>query len=125
MRTPDTRVTDETSSSQRAFARFEPQTEADMRSTYAIAFATFLMATPAMSQVIIQTPNGDAGRHEERAQRDRWEARQERQEAERRAAMGDYRGAAEADSEARRDWRDARRQQDRAQEDSGGVIIGR
>jgi hypothetical protein len=101
------------------------KTEADMRSTCAIAFATFLMATPAMSQVIIQTPNGDAGRHEERAQRDRWEARQERQEAERRAAMGDYRGAAEADSEARRNWRDARRQQDRAQEDSGGVIIGR
>jgi hypothetical protein len=97
-----------------------------MRSTHAIAFATFLMATPAMSQVIIQTPNGDSARHEDRAQRDRWEARQERQEAERRAAMGDYRGAAEADREARRDWRDARRQEHRAQEESGSsVIIGR
>jgi len=77
-----------------------------MRSTYAIAFATFMLATPAMSQVIIQTPNGDAARHEERAQHDRWEARQERQEADRRAAMGDYRGAAEADREARRDLDD-------------------
>jgi hypothetical protein len=96
-----------------------------MRSTYAIAFATLLMATPAMSQVIIQTPNGDAARHEDRAQQDRWEARQARQEAERRAAMGDYRGAAEADREARRDWHDAGRQRDRAQQDSGGVIIGR
>ena len=97
-----------------------------MRSPYAIAFATLLMTTPAMSQVIIETPNGDAARHEERAQRDRWEARQERQEADRRAAMGDYRGAAEADRQAHRDWRDARRQQDRAQEESGSrVIIGR
>jgi hypothetical protein len=106
------------------FRRIKEQ-EADMRSSYAIAIATILMAAPAMSQVIIQTPNGDSARHEQRAQQDRWDARQERQEAERRAAMGDYRGAAEADREAHRDWRNARRQEDRAQDGSGAVIIGR
>ena len=50
-----------------------------MRSTYAIALGAFLVAAPAMGQVIIQTPNGDATRHEEQAQQDRadatWHAR--------------------------------------------------
>jgi hypothetical protein len=96
-----------------------------MRSSYAIAFAAILMAAPAMGQVIITTPNGDAARHEQRAQQDRWEGREARREADRRAAMGDYRGAAEADREAHRDWRDARRQQERSRDESSGVIIGR
>ena len=98
-----------------------------MRSRYAIVFATVLMAAaPAMGQVIIQTPGNDAARHEERAQRERWEARQERQEAQRRAAMGDYQGAAEADREAHRDWQNARRQDYRAREESGSsIVIGR
>jgi hypothetical protein len=96
-----------------------------MRNTFAIGFAAILLAAPAMGQsLIIQTPDPDAARHEQRAQQDRWDARQERREAESRAAMGDYRGAAEADREAHRDWRDANRQQDRAQDESGGIVIG-
>ncbi len=103
-----------------------------MRTTYAIAFAAFLAAGPAMGQSliiqtpnVIQTPNDDAVRHEQRAQQDRWDARQERREAESRAAVGDYRGAEEADREAHQDWRDANRQQDRAQDESGRIVIGR
>jgi hypothetical protein len=38
------------------------------------------MAAPAMGQVIIQTPNGDSARYEQRAQQE-----QGRQEAQRRA----------------------------------------
>jgi len=51
-----------------------------MRS-YIFAFATVLAAAPAMGQVIIETPNRDAARHEQRAMQERSEARQERQEA--------------------------------------------
>jgi len=97
-----------------------------MRTTYAIAFATFIAAAPAMGQVIIQAPDSDAARHQQRAQQDRWDARQERREAERRAAIGDYHGAAEAEREAHRDWRDARRHEERARDESGSsIIIGR
>jgi hypothetical protein len=96
-----------------------------MRSLYAIAFGAMLASAPAMGQVIIQTPNGDATRHEQRAQQDRYDAPMERHEADRRAAAGDYRGAAEADREAHRDWHDANRQQERARDQSGAVIIGR
>ncbi len=96
-----------------------------MRSTYAIAFGAFLFAAPAMAQVVIQTPNGDATRHEQRVQQDRADAHWERQEAQRRAAVGDYHGAAEADREAHRDWHDARRQDNRAQDSQGGFVIGR
>jgi hypothetical protein len=96
-----------------------------MRSTYAIAFGAFLIAAPAMGQVIYQTPNNDAARSEYRAQQDRADAHQAKQEAQRRAAVGDYHGAAEADREAHRDWRDARRQEHRAQDDQGGYVIGR
>jgi hypothetical protein len=39
--------------------------------------------------------------------------------------VGDYRGAAEAQRDAQRDWRDAHRQQDRVRDESGAVIIGR
>jgi len=96
-----------------------------MRTSFAIAFAALLLAAPAMGQVIITTPNGDAARHEQRAQQDRWEGREARREAEQRAAVGDYQGAAQADREARRDWHDARRQEERARDESTGVIIGR
>src|SRR5258708_19684100 len=96
-----------------------------MRSTYVIALAATLVAGPAMGQVVFQTPNPDAARHEQRAAQDRADARWKRQEAERRAAMGDYRGAEQADREARRDWHDARRQEHRAHHQSGRVIIGR
>ena len=96
-----------------------------MRSTCAIAFGAFLVAAPAMGQVIIQTPNGDAARHEQQANQDRADAHWAREEAQRRAAVGDYHGAAEADREAHRDWRDARRQEHRAQDDQGGYVTGR
>ena len=94
-----------------------------MKSSYAIALAALLAAAPAMGQVVIQTPGTDSGLHEQRANQERSEARQERREAESRAAVGDYEGAAQADREARRDWRSARRQDERAQSESGGTVI--
>jgi hypothetical protein len=96
-----------------------------MRNIYAIAFGSFLVAAPAMGQVIIQTPNGNATRHEQQADQDRADAHWARQQAQRRAAIGDYHGAAEADREAHRDWRDARRQEHRAQDEQGGYVIVR
>ena len=97
-----------------------------MRTSYAIAITAFLAAAPAMGQVIVQTPGGDSAMHEQRAAQDRANAHQERREAEARAAVGDYRGAAEADRDAHQDWRDARHQEHRAQDESGSaVIIGR
>lgn len=97
-----------------------------MRSTIAIGFAAILMAAPAMGQVIIQTPDPNAAMHEQRAQQDRADARMERQEAQRRADMGDYVGAAQAARDARADRQDARRQQDRADDaPATGVIISR
>jgi hypothetical protein len=95
-----------------------------MRS-YLGVFAGLLAVSPAMGQVIIETPNHDAARHEQHAMQDRSDAQRERQEAQRRAAVGDYRGAADAQRDAQRDWRDAHRQQDRAQDESGAVVIGR
>ena len=96
-----------------------------MRSIYATALGAFLVAAPAMGQVVYQAPNGEAMRHEERAQQDRADAHAARQEAQRRAAIGDYHGAAEAQRDAHRDWRDAHRQENRAATEPGGVIVGR
>ena len=48
-----------------------------MRTFSAIALAASLYAVPAMSQVIFQVPDGDAARHEQRAQQDRANARAE------------------------------------------------
>ncbi len=96
-----------------------------MRSTYAVAIAALLATGPAMAQVVIQTPDPDAARHEQRADQDRANARLEHQDAQRRAAMGDYRGAAEAQRDAHHDWRNAQRNEHRADEGSGAVIIGR
>ena len=96
-----------------------------MRRTCIFAFTALLAGKSRHGPVIIGTQNPDAARHEQRAMRDRAEARSERHEAEHRAAMGDYRGAAESNCEARQDWHDARRQEHRAQEDSGGMVYGR
>jgi hypothetical protein len=97
-----------------------------MRSFHVVVLTGLLAASPAMGQVIIQTPAPpDTARHEQRAMQDRADAHWEHQEAERRAAIGDYQGAADAQRDAHRDWRDAHRQQDRARDESGAVIIGR
>jgi hypothetical protein len=96
-----------------------------MRSIHVVALAATLAAGPAMGQVVIQTPNPDAARHEQRSLQDRADARWEHQEAERRAARGDYAGAAEAQRDAQRDWHAAHRQQERSQEESGSIVIGR
>ena len=96
-----------------------------MRSTYAVAIAAMLAAAPAMGQVIIQTPDPDAARHEQRADQDRANAQWEHQEAQRRAAIGDYRGAADARRDAHHDWRDAQHHEHRAEDGSSAVIIGR
>jgi hypothetical protein len=98
--------------------------EADMRTFSAIALAASLYAVPAMSQVIFQVPDGDAARHEERAQQDRANARAEHREAQMDAAMGNYGAAAEEQRDARHDWQAARRQEERARDDST-IIIGR
>lgn len=96
-----------------------------MRTVYVIAFAASLLATPAMGQVIIQTPNGDASRHEWQANQDRNAARAEHQQAQMDAARGNYGAAAEAQRDAHRDWHAAHRQNERARENSGAVVIGR
>jgi hypothetical protein len=96
-----------------------------MRSTYAVAIAALLAAGPAMGQVIIQTPDPDAARHEQRADQDRANAQWEHQEAQRRAAIGDYRGAADARRDAHHDWRDAQHHEHRAEDGSSAVLIGR
>ena len=96
-----------------------------MRSAYIAAIAAMLAGGPAFGQVVIQTTNPDAARHEWRADRERAEARQLHREAERRAAMGDYQGAAQLQREARRDWHDARRHEHRAREESSNYVYGR
>ena len=48
-----------------------------MRKVYSLGVAAFLMASPAMAQVVIGGGN-DAARHEQRAQQDRYDARQAR-----------------------------------------------
>ena len=47
-----------------------------MRKALSIGLATFLMASPAMAQVVIGGDN-DAARHEQRAQQDRMQAHQQ------------------------------------------------
>jgi hypothetical protein len=96
-----------------------------MRTFSAIALAASLYAVPAMSQVIFQVPDNDAARHEQRAQQDRSDARAEHRQAQMDAAMGNYGAAAEEQRDARRDWHAARRQEERARDDSSTVIIGR
>lgn len=96
-----------------------------MRSAYVAAFAASLLAAPAMGQVIIQTPNPNAAQHQMQADQDRNAARAEHQQAQMDAAMGNYGAAAQAQSDARQDWHAARRQEDRANEGSSAVVIGR
>ena len=96
-----------------------------MRTFSAIALAASLYAIPAMSQVIFQVPDGDAAHHEQRAQQDRANARAEHREAQMDAAMGNYGAAAEEQRDARHDWQAARRQEERARDDSSIVILGR
>lgn len=107
-----------------------------MRNICVLSLAALLAAGPAMGQVVIQTPsfpqgptfpqgpNPEAQRDQHRAMQDRADARWENQEAQRRAAMGDYQGAAEAQRDARRDWQDSRREQERSRDDSQGIVIG-
>jgi hypothetical protein len=116
---------DETSFRRRAFGiRISTKRSCIMRSSYVVGLAALLAAGPAMGQVIIQAPDPDGARHEQRAYQDRANAQWERQEAQRRAAMGDYEGAAEAQRAARRDWHDAQRQDDRPPYQPG-IVIGR
>ncbi len=99
------------------------------------AVAAMLASAPAMAQVVIQGPGPDPEtmRNHQRAMQDRADARWQNQEAQRRAAMGDYEGAAQAQREARRDWHDARRQDEGSGYQPGyrpgyqqpGVVIGR
>jgi hypothetical protein len=96
-----------------------------MRTVYTVAFAASLLATPAMAQVIIQTPNPNAAQHQMQADQDRSAARAEHEQARMDAANGNYGAAAEAQRDARQDWHAARRQDERANESSGAVVIGR
>ncbi len=96
-----------------------------MRTTYAIALATFLAAGPAMAQVVIETPNPAAAYHQEQANQDRAAARAEHRDAQAQAAVGNYGAAAQEQAQARQDWHAANRQEDRAQSSSGAIVIGR
>ena len=97
-----------------------------MRTAYAVAFAASLLAAPALGQVIIQTPSGDAAAHQAAADQHRANARAEHQAAKMNAAAGNYDAAAENQAAARHDWHAAHRQEDRAAEGSGStVVIGR
>jgi hypothetical protein len=96
-----------------------------MRKLYALGFAAMFAAAPAMADVVISTPNYDSGRHEQRAMQDRMDAHQDMREAQTRAAMGDYQGAAEAQRDAHHDMRNAQREERKADSDSSTVIIGR
>ena len=96
-----------------------------MRTCSAIVLAASLYAVPAMSQVVFQVPNGDAAHHEAQAQQDRADAHAENRQAQMDAAVGNYAGAAQAQQDARQDGHAARRQDERAQQDSSTVIIGR
>jgi hypothetical protein len=100
--------------------------EVPMRTASVVALAASLFAAPAMAQVVIQTPNGDAANHEMRADQDRADARAEHQAAQANAAMGNYGAAAQDQAAARHDWHAANHQDQRAAEDSGtAVVIGR
>lgn len=96
-----------------------------MRIAYAIVFAASMAAAPAMAQVVIQTPNPASAYHQQQANQDRTDAHIAHREAQDRAAVGDYRGAAEAQAEAHHDWHAARHQEGQARTDSGAVVIGR
>lgn len=95
-----------------------------MRMTYAIALAASLLAVPAMGQVTIQAPNSDSARHQAQADRDRDAAHAEHEQARSEAHRGNYDGAAEAQRDARHDSHAADRQEHRADEGSGRVVIG-
>ena len=89
-----------------------------MRKVYSLGVAAFLMASPAMAQVVIGGGN-DAARHEQRAQQDRYDAHRNAAQAQRDAAVGDYRSAARDQQQARHDMHDAQRQEHKADRDSG------
>ena len=89
-----------------------------MRKIYSLGMAAFLIASPAMARVVIGGGN-DAARHEQRAQQDRYDARRDAAQAQRDAAVGDYRSAARDQQQARHDMHDAQRQERRAERDSG------
>ncbi len=96
-----------------------------MRTAYAFGLAAFLAVSPAMAQVIIGGGgDNDAARHEAHAQQDRADAHQYINQARRDAAVGNYGAAAQAQSDARHDWRQAQHQQHDADRDSnGGVTV--
>jgi hypothetical protein len=94
-----------------------------MRKVYSLGVAAFLIASPAMAQVVIGG-GSDAARHEQRAQQDRYDARRDAGQAQRDAAVGDYRSAARDQQQARRDMHDAQRQERKAdRDDHGGVNL--
>jgi len=95
-----------------------------MRVSYALGFAAFIAAAPAMADVVIGTGGHDSARHEQRAMQDRAAARQDNAEAHERAAVGDYHGAARAQNDARDEWHDANRHERKAdRDDHGGVSV--
>jgi hypothetical protein len=95
-----------------------------MRTLYALGFAAMLAASPAMADVVIGTTDHDSARHDQRAMQDRSAARQDNAEARERADMGDYRGAAREQHEARQEWRDANHQERKAdRDDHGGLSV--
>src|SRR5262245_12893785 len=95
------------------------------RSTIMLTFAGLLAAGPALGDVVIRSQDPNDAWHERRAQQERTESRWEQQEAQRKAAMGNYRGALQSERESRQDMRDAMRHERRANDDPGVTIYGK
>jgi hypothetical protein len=90
----------------------------------ASATAAFLTASPSMAQVVITDGSHDADRHEYRAGQQERAAQHDEHKAREDAAVGNYRGAAHEQAEARDHQAAAQHQERRADQDSrDGVHI--
>jgi hypothetical protein len=99
-----------------------------MRIFAAFATASFLAASPCMAQIVISPGGDDSARHQYRADQQEHAARYDEHRARQDAAVGNYRGAAQAQDEARHHQAVAEDQEHRADRDSRGgvrVEIGR
>ncbi len=91
-----------------------------MKKFYSVGLAAFLVASPAMAQVVIGGGDNDAARHDRRAQEQRMDAHQDAMQAHRDAAMGNYGDAAREQREAHHEFGNARHQEHEADRDSNG-----
>jgi len=87
-----------------------------MRFGYAVAIAACLGGSPAMAELVIGGDH-DSARHEDRADQQREAAHHDMDEARQKAAVGNFRGAAHEQAEAREHRSEAREHERRADRD--------